>query len=665
MLWRQHRQHPRASVRPPDLLALALLLLAAPLWLALAYAGERGAALPADALPVMLPASGLYEPEPLADRPGSFRWTDGDATLAPPNPGGQIVVELMLASGFTSPTTVTVSAGDEEVALLVEPGLHEYELLLEPQTGERFELGLASSSTPVGGRSLGVMFHSLMVSGDGPAPLALLGALLLATAGAYPLLRRSGLAAWPAAATVLGLQAAAALWLWAGAWAYALVGQLLALAGAAALGALIVERIWPPAPPAPAPPLALSRADKAALGGLMLLALALCLPWLGAPDPVGDLELSARRMGFMAEGGFAEAFSYGGDYMPLRLYILRLLGALVPLLGGAYYEPLPAITRAIIKLPSLTALLLTVALLFVWARRYRDTRGAALIAGLYAVVPPVWMNVAWWGQVDVLLSLPMVAAIALLDVARGRWAWLAWAAGLLVKPQAIILAPLMYAATLRRHGPRGLAEGGGLAAALIALASAPFALIGQGPGLYQAAVGSVGRFPQVTNRAYNLWWLVVDDDIVSDLTELGGLSYRSIGMLLIGLAALLAMLAVLRRPDGPTRAAAAAALALAFFALPTQIHERYAFFALPFLLLAAAADGRALLPFAAIALTGTINILGAIRGFVPAVHAFIRASPLPDAVAWVSLATLVGLLAYAWLGPREPRPRLARAPGDD
>ena len=43
--------------------------------------------------------------------------------------------------------------------------------------------------------------------------------------------------------------------------------------------------------------LALQRRDRLALGGLLLLALALCLPWLGAPDPVGDLELSARRCG--------------------------------------------------------------------------------------------------------------------------------------------------------------------------------------------------------------------------------------------------------------------------------------------------------------------------------------------------------------------------------
>lgn len=650
-----------------DIVILLIVLLAGLPGLFWAYAGERGTTLAADALPVMLPASGLYEPEPLADRPEHFRWTNGAAEIELPNPGGRLAIELSLASGFETATSLTVEAVGSEVALMVLPGLHSYSLLLPPQPGERVGLRLSSPVSEVDGRALGVMLHKASIAGGGSAPLAMIGALLFAGLGAFLLLRRAGLGALVAGAITLGMSILAALWIWAGVWAYGLLGQLLMLAGVAAFAALLIERIWPPLPPEPAPQLGFSRADWLALAGLIGLALILCLPWLGAPDPVGDLELSARRMGFMVEGGLSEAFSYGGDYMPLRLYILRLLAELVPLLGGAYYEPLPAVTRAIIKLPSLAALLLSVGLIFGWARRYRGTRGAALIAGLYAVAPPVWMNVAWWGQVDVLLSLPMVAAVALLDRARGRWAWLCWAAGLLIKPQAIILAPLIYAATLRRYGPRGLVEGAGLAAGLIVAACAPFALIGQGPGLYQAAAGSVGRFPQVTNRAYNLWWLVAGDAAVSDLTSLGSLSYRSLGLLLVGVAALLVMLAVLRRPDGPARAAGAAALALAFFALPTQIHERYAFFALPFLLLLAAADGRALLPFGLLTATATINIVGAIRGFFPAAHAAIRASPLPEIVAWASLATLAGLLAYAWLNTsrqnvRQPTLAPAAAP---
>jgi hypothetical protein len=630
-----------------DLVALALLLAAAPLWLGLAYTGHRGATYDVAALPVMLPTAGLHELEPLLDRPSFFRWTTGEARLEPANPGGPVALTISLSSGLDSPTPLAVEAGGVTQQITVSPGLRRYNLLLPPDQGERVTIALRSRSVEIDGRRLGVVVHRLAVAGEGPAPLLLTGALLLATAGVYGLLRRAGLPPLPAAAVVLGLQGLVCAWIVAGIWRYALVGGVLALGGAGALAALVIERIWPPLPPDPTPPLALTRRDHLALAGLLALALALCAPWWFAADPVGDLELSARRMGFLMRGGIAEAFTFGADYMPLRLAILRLLAPLVPLLGGAYYDPLPAITRAIIKLPSTVALLLTVTLIFRWARRYGGTGRAALLAGLYAVAPPVWINVAWWGQVDVLLSLPMVAAVALLDQWRGRASWALWAVGVLIKPQAIILAPLLYAATLRRYGTRGLAEGGFLAIGVLALACAPFALAGEGPGLYQAAVGSVGRFPQVTNRAYNLWWLVAGDRAVSDLTEWLGVSYRSLGFGLVGGAALLAMLAVLRDPSGPSRAVAASALALAFFALPTQIHERYAFFALPFLLLAAAVDLRLLLPYTLIAVTGTINIVGAIRGFSPELAAAIRASALPESVAWVSLGLLVALTVYS------------------
>ncbi|MBX0330680.1 glycosyltransferase 87 family protein, partial [Oscillochloris sp. ZM17-4] len=641
----------------PDTLALLLLCAAAPLWLALAYGGHRGASFAADALPVMLPTAGLHELEPLADRPDLFRWTTGAARVQPPNPGGPLSLRLSLASGFAQATPAVLRASGSESSFFILPGLRTYSLLLPAQPGERVSLQIDSPAETVDGRALGVVFHTLSIAGDGPPPAMLIASMLLATLGVYPLLRRAGMGAPAALAAVLALQATAAAWQAAGLWRYAFLGQLLAAGGAAALGALVISRWqaaggrWQVSSPASrlSPP-ASERSERPASrllppALLLLLALLMCLPWLGAPDPVGDLKLSARRMGFMFErGGFSQAFSYGGDYMPLRLYILRGLSFLVGPLGGAFYDPVPAVTRALIKLPSILALLATVALLYWWGLRHAGPRRAALIAGLYAVIPPVWMNVAWWGQVDVLLALPMAASVALLDVGRGRWSWLCWAAGVMVKPQAIILAPLLYVLTVRRHGARGLVEGGALAAGLIGLACAPFVLIGQGPGLYQAAAGSVGRFPQVTNRAYNLWWLVAEDQPISDLVQVAGLSYRSIGFALVALAAGLACLAALRRPGGPSRAAAAAALAMAFFALPTQIHERYAFFALPFLLLCAAADLRALVPFLLLTVTATVNIVGAIPGFFPDAERVIVRYPIPTVVAWANMAILVGLL---------------------
>ncbi|NTW02027.1 MAG: hypothetical protein HGA19_12175 [Oscillochloris sp.] len=649
----------------PDTLILLLLCAVAPIWLTLAYGGQRSAFFAADAFSVMLPTSGLHDLEPLTDRPESFRWTDGAAELRPPHPGGLLSLRLSLASGFDHPTSVVLRVADRAFAFEVLPGLHSYRLLLPAQPGERVSLRLESPTQIINDRALGLVFHTLYVAGAGVAPPQLLVPLLLATLGVYLLLRRAGFGLPVASALVILFQVVVAAWQYAGLWRYALLGQLLIAGAGAALAALVIAWIWPALEPCGRHAVGVRAQESGGarraggfvsptLAALLLLTVLICLPWLGAPDPVGDLELSARRMGFMYErGGFSQAYTYGGDYMPLRLYILRGLAYLVQPLGGAFYDPIPAITRALIKLPSTTALLITVALLYWWGLRYSGPRRAALIAALYAVIPPVWMNVAWWGQVDVLLALPMVASLVLLDFGRGRWSWICWAAGLLIKPQAVILAPLLYVLTLRRYGSRGLVEGGALAMGLVGLASAPLVFLGQGPGLYQAAAGSVGRFPRVTNRAYNLWWLVVRDMPVSDVTQVFGLSYRNMGFVLVALAAGLACLAVLRRPGSFSRMAAAAALAMAFFTLPTQIHERYSFFALPFLLLCAATDARAFLPFGLLTITATLNILGSIPGFIPEVQRVIVRSSIPTVVAWVNMAILMSLLAFMWADREE------------
>ena len=173
---------------------------------------------------------------------------------------------------------------------------------------------------------------------------------------------------------------------------------------------------------------------------------ALCvrLPWLTAPDPVGDLELSARRMAALRAEGLAGAYHDDGDYMPLRLYWLRGFSTLPFLNDASFRAPLPPATLLLIKLPGLLADLATVALLYLWSRRWRAPAGAAALAALYALAPPVWMNVAWWGQVDAILVLPILLMLALLDRAGGRWSWACWVIALMIKPQAIIFAPVLF-----------------------------------------------------------------------------------------------------------------------------------------------------------------------------------------------------------------------------
>jgi hypothetical protein len=646
---------PRSRLR--DSLTIVILMVAAWLLAQWLYRAPRAASFTLDALPAELPRAGLYELETFSDHPGIYRWTDGSAQIKLPNPGGPALVRLVLAGGPGRTTAAHIGAGALALAFDVRPEPRSYTFALPASSGERITITLDTPTFPDGSRDLGVVLSDLEITGGGAAPGRLLAALALATVGLYLLLRRAGWWWLWAGGALLLLLALALLWQSQVGWRYGVIGALLALAGAAGIAAAAIERWWPVRETSVGPRVALARRDAAIVAGLLALALCVRLPWLAAPDPVGDLELSARRMAALRAEGLAGAYRDDGDYMPLRLYWLRGFSALPFLSEASFRAPLPPAILLLIKLPGLLADLVTVALLYLWSRRWRAPIAAAALAGLYALAPPVWMNVAWWGQVDAILVLPILLMIALLDRAGGRWSWVCWVIALLIKPQAIIFAPVLFVTTLRRYGCRGVLEGGILAAALAALGCAPLLLAGQGPGLLQAYSGSVGRFPQLTNRAYNLWYLATLGTGGADVGQgLGPLSFRLIGVALMGGAALLVCVALIRRSDAAARALGAAVLALAFFTLPTQIHERYLFLSLALLLMSAAADWPALAAFVIVMISATLNILGALRGFSESAYAAITDSPLPLMLAALNVLVLLALLAFT-LRTTEPKNR--------
>ncbi|NOK57459.1 MAG: hypothetical protein GFH27_549303n275 [Chloroflexi bacterium AL-W] len=356
-------------------------------------------------------------------------------------------------------------------------------------------------------RVYGVLLALLVIAWCGGAGLVatdwcwdtVLVSLVVFTLGGYVLLRQTGVPAY----LVVGLATVFHLfvlgWQISGVEHYGLLTRGLLLLGVGCFGAVILAR-WPVRRSVVSfPSIALTRQDSLWIGLLLLVALLVRIPWLTVPDPVGDLELTARRMGFLAVNGFAGAYEGGGDYLPLWLYILNGLHTLLPADNRFFIAPLPPISLILIKTPAILADLATAILLYWWGRRWVAPSVALLVAGAYALAPPVWINTAWWGQRDTLLMLPMLAMILLFDQAKGRWSWACWALALLIKPQAIILAPIIYIITVRRYGSRGLVEGASIALLLIVVISLPLLLAGQWSGMAEAYFGSVGRFPAVSS----------------------------------------------------------------------------------------------------------------------------------------------------------------------
>ncbi len=310
------------------------------------------------------------------------------------------------------------------------------------------------------------------------------------------------------------------------------------------------------------------------------------------------------------------------DYTPGYLYVLWGLGLVSQATGIAI--------DSLLKLPAIVAdLALALAIFALAAELGASRRGAIAAAAVFLLVPVTWFDSAVWAQVDSVGTLFLVLAVRELWRGRSERAAILTTIAAIIKPQFGILIPLAAVVIIRRHWVERPDDGGrlgggpvriltttiaGLVTATLvclpfglAIVPLPFAGVGLENSLLGQILQTAGGYPYVTVNAYNPWALVSLDgsglasagtwvrDVANPANPadpyytLFGIPGVMIGGLLIG-AAIVALMVVLWRRHDDRRAllVALAVMAIAFFVLPTRVHERYLypFFALGAILLA-------------------------------------------------------------------------------
>ncbi|HVP10876.1 MAG TPA: hypothetical protein VMV94_06755 [Phycisphaerae bacterium] len=293
------------------------------------------------------------------------------------------------------------------------------------------------------------------------------------------------------------------------------------------------------------------------------------------------------------------------NYPPLYLHVLRGIAKLYPLVAGrplnepvlramSLGEPGPGVAwgYVLFKLPAALADIATAVVLFICLRRRLSIRAAGAIGVLYALHPMAIHNSSAWGQVDAIHTLFMVLS---LDAAARRRlpAMTAWAVlALLMKMQSIFIAPIwlvvavMTCRALGAQAGRQIALSAVVAVVLIAAVVWPFG-IGADSGPFDAYFKAVGYFPYVHMNGFSAWFLTnpipgvpltFNPYLRDDMPWVLGISARKIGLVATAATAILVAIVLWRRKcDSPGLRWAARLLPLAFFVLPTQIHERYLF----------------------------------------------------------------------------------------
>lgn len=390
---------------------------------------------------------------------------------------------------------------------------------------------------------------------------------------------------------------------------------------------------------------------------LAVVALAAFIRILLWPTPglTGDLDQFVLWVHGLATEPFGNAYDQNLSFPPVMAYIWGALAAIEPAFRTVTTSSDPAI-RSIMKVPA-TVADLALGLVIVW--HLRATPRWAIVGGAAVLLHPAVVDVsAWWGQYESIYVLG--GAVAYVLAVRGHSLWAAAALGvaLMTKPQALPFLVPFGAWFLAREGWRGTARAAAVGVGVIMLLWLPFLSAGGIQGYARNLAEYQGDiFAVLSLRAWNLWWLVQEAFagglFVSDQGALlGPLTFRQVGYGLALLGELAVFAFVLRSPTPRTLALGLAAAALVAFCLLTTMHERYAYGALVFLVLALP-EWRAAWLTVAFGVVFTLNLLAA----VPPTEALGAALPVSGPLGVVgSVAMLLILGAVLAILRTRPEP---------
>ena len=327
------------------------------------------------------------------------------------------------------------------------------------------------------------------------------------------------------------------------------------------------------------------RAVIASTAGLLLAALALRLGLATAiPGVPTDIACFKAWAMAAAEGGLPGFYtgSMFVDYPPGYIYVLKAVGHARLLLGLGHDSPGFLL---LVKLPAILLDLVAACLVLWLARSRMSLARACTLAVLVAFDPAAIHNSAVYGQVDVFLAVLLVLALAFAHQGALLRASAVYTAAVLVKPQALLLAPVALLALVRRRSGRTAALALLVVAATLAVLLLPFT-VGRSPAwIVDLYARTLGSYPYATLNAANVYallganWAPVSDRLLF-------LSYGSFSTLcLAGIVACSAWL-YLRSRDPSSLFVVALFLMSAVFFLAARMHERYLY---PAVLIAAAA----------------------------------------------------------------------------
>jgi len=302
------------------------------------------------------------------------------------------------------------------------------------------------------------------------------------------------------------------------------------------------------------------------------------------------------------------------DYPPGYIYILYGIGFIQRLFGLAHDS---ALFLLFIKLPSIVTDLLITLLIYKFAKKRFDIRIAYALALLFLFNPAVIHNSSVYGQIDSFFIFFIILCLYFVYHKKIELGAVAYIAAVLIKPQALILAPIgIYALVRQLKQPRDLIRIGIIvlcALGTFLILVIPFYLKQSDLfWIFKLYGSTLGSYPYVTVNAFNLYTLF-GANWLSLETSFLFLTYGVWGNIfiiaVICFAVFLCAYDYIKRKNPAFFFYLALFLVAAVFVLGTKMHERYFSPTVPLALFCYIAfkDKRFLFIFAGFSITLLLN----------------------------------------------------------
>lgn len=267
------------------------------------------------------------------------------------------------------------------------------------------------------------------------------------------------------------------------------------------------------------------------------------------------------------------------NYTPGMIYLFYILGfirSLFSISDQNFYF--------VLKLPSIIADLILSYYIYKVLLKTVHKRLALYGLAFCLFNPVLIFNSAIWGAFDGFMTLFLFISVYYLAQRKLILSSIFFGISLLIKPQAVAIAPVFAFWLFRNFSLKRLLKLSLPGFLIIILLSIPYFPNDPIFGFFNLFKQMADDYKGNSMFAYNLWGIF--GFWIDDGTLLGFLSYRNWGILLFGLFWLYCLAIFLRKKNFDVFLLSTLGF-LAFFFLPTRVHERYLFSAIPFLILIA------------------------------------------------------------------------------